>query len=102
MRRLMLVTTVLALGLACGSQDAPADKKGKGRAEGPKVTQGSEADVEVDLDAVVALAKKIKADPENAKAMLEASGLDRVAFEAQLYAIAQDPKLTDAYLAAMQ
>ena len=46
------------------------------------------------------LANAIAKEPARADAILKEYGTTRAAFEAQLYDIAEDPALTDAYLAA--
>lgn len=81
--RLAAVAAVLALTLACG---------GNGPAKG-----GSEEASAVDVEAVVKVAKAIKADPASAEAALKEGGFTRKAFEDALYLIAEDPKLTQKY-----
>lgn len=56
------------------------------------------ADGKVRLAAVIA--KQISAAPEKAKKIIKMHGLDRKKFDAIMFEIADDPELTNAYMAA--
>jgi hypothetical protein len=55
----------------------------------------------VDVAATAALAKKIRANPSGADAILSEAGTTSAQFEADLYTIARDPDASKAYAKAL-
>lgn len=89
MFRIAFLSASLGLLLACGGNEA--DKA--------KVADGS---AEVDVEAIAKIARAIKEEPAKAEAALQAGGMARADFEAALYTIAGDPKLSVKYVRLLQ
>ena len=114
--RTLIKTTVFGLTLAltaCGGAKEGTDKKedkkvakaegGDANAEGGDANaEGGEEAAPLDpkVEQAVTVANKISAEPDKADAILEEAGLDRSAFDALLYEIAQDPDLSASYVMA--
>lgn len=82
MIRLAFTSVVLAVLVACGGSSEPT------------------ADGAIDaatVDQVVAVAKKIRANPADKDAILAEAGMTRPKFEDLLYRIAEDPKASATY-----
>jgi len=58
---------------------------------------GDNAGAGADSDKAVAIAKEIKASPDQAEAILKKHGMTEDQFEALMFEIAEDPKRADAF-----
>jgi hypothetical protein len=86
--------------------DTKADTKADPAASGGPVgdsarTPSSDAGAAASIGKLASLAREIAAKPETADAILEAAGMDRLAFEAAMVEVAKDQWKTDLYLTAL-
>ena len=94
----LLPALLLCAPLACGGGDAKSE--GDAKAEGEA---GAESDAAADAEVLKAaeVAKKIKAKPADAEKILADAGMNAEQFEAQMYAIAEDPAKSEAFEKAL-
>lgn len=64
-------------------------------------TPGVDAGAAASIGKLASLAREIAAKPETADTILEAAGMDRLAFEAAMVEVAKDQWKTDLYLTAL-
>lgn len=88
-KRILSVAILVGALVACG---------GGGRSTTVAGADGAE----VDVVAVAAVARKLRAQPDQADAILAEAGWDRARFEAALFTIAEDPKASVRYTKLLQ
>ncbi len=103
-RTILMMLVALPLGLgACGqAEKKPANDKSTEKTEKTektevKVVEEAPDPLDPRVEKAVTVANAIAKDPDSADTILEKNGLDRDTFEALMYEIARDPKLSELY-----
>jgi|GEM_PF-7049779 len=103
-RALILLSLLFALG--CGGSDSTSAPAGDGSGEAAEVPNADEpppappGEGDPELDTIIALAAKIRANPDSAAGLLADAGYTLAGFSELLIEVASDPTRSKAYAAA--
>lgn len=94
MKTLMAVLVSAALLAGCQNEGTPAT------ADGPAAETKAEAEVDLTPEELGEVGAQIAKNPENAKSLLEARGLDEASFEKAVREVTEDPEASKKYAEA--